>query len=560
MVLWLKNTLQKRWKDILFALGMTCILMLPYIFKDFLGIEHDTFFHVSRIEQLSKSIQHGNFFPAIYPTENNNFGYASPLFYSDFFLIIPALLHLVGFSLAFCYKFVVFVASFLSIYTMILFTSHLTKKRSITWIAGCAYLFSNYRITDIYVRGALGEILAFSFLPLMLLGLYEIIEEDHHSYFTLTLSITCLALSHNLTFLLASVLCALFVILSIHKLTKEKFICIFVSVLFAFLLSCFFTLPMIEQLKSQSLIVDYYGTSSDLSSHSMNLWQFFVNEIIFGYSGNTYERSMTMTVNVGWFLTFIPITYLFVKKKDPFIMKMMIIGYICMILPSSLFPWDKIPLQSLQFPWRLNTIAMLLLSVPATLGITNLFKKRFFHYVVIGILCMECVYHVYPAFSRTFGITSKTTWADILDGELCDPYYSAYYVRVELAGADYLPLSSPDFRERTTAIKDAYNNDLDISYSIDYDSISFSTESLTSDTQLVLPKTWYKGYTVYQIKDGKKVKVECSSNTESMVTFYAQKDSEYILTYEDTLLRKICLCTSLVSFIIWIITLKKVSS
>ncbi len=538
---------------------MTCILILPYIFKDFLGIEHDTFFHVSRIEQLSKAIQNGNFFPAIYPSENNGYGYASPLFYSDFFLILPALLHLCGFSLAFCYKCIVFIASFISIYTMILFTSHLTKKRSITWISGCAYLFSNYRITDIYVRGALGEIFAFSFLPLMLLGLYQIIEEDQYSFFTLTFSLTCLALSHNLTFLFASVLCAILVILSIQKLTKKKIFYISISILFAFLLSCFFTIPMIEQLHSQSFIVDYYGQSSDLSSHSMNLWQYFVNQTIFGYSGNQYDASMTMTVNIGWFLTFVPMTYFFVKKKDLFVLKMLIIGYICMILPSSFLPWDIIPLKIIQFPWRFNTLAMVLLSVPSAIGLSNLCRKEIIHFCVLIILCVECVYHVIPAFDRTFGMTSQTTWQDVLDGKLCDPYYSAYYVRVELAGGDYLPLNSPDFRERSTPIKDSSNQDLNISYTTDYDTITFDTDTLEYDTQVVMPKTWYQGYTVYQIKDGQKTKITCSANSESMVTFYAQKDCTYIVTYEDTPIRKICLCVSFISIFIWIFLIKKVS-
>ncbi len=555
MVLWLK----KRWKDILFALGMTCILMLPYIFKDFLGIEHDTFFHVSRIEQLSKAIQHRNFFPAVYPSENNNYGYASPLFYSDFFLILPALLHLCGFSLAFCYKCIVFIASFISIFTMIIFTSHITNKRSITWISGCAYLFSNYRITDIYVRGALGEIFAFSFLPLMLLGLYQIIEEEKYSFFPLTLSLTCLALSHNLTFLFASVLCAILVILSINKLTKKKILCISISILFAFLLSCFFTLPMIEQLRSQSFIVDYYGQSSDLASHSMNLWQYFVNQTVFGYSGNQYDVSMTMTVNIGWFLTFVPMTYFFVKKKDPFVLKMLIVGYICMLLPSSLLPWDIIPLKIIQFPWRFNTLAMLLLSVPSAIGISNLFHQKSIQLCILIVLCGECIYHVMPAFDRTFGMTSQTTWQNILDGKLCDPYYSAYYVRVELAGGDYLPLNVPDFRGRSTAIKNAHNQDLDISYTIDYDKLTFSTDTLEYDMQLVMPKTWYQGYTVYQIKDGKQIKVTCTATQEAMVTFYAQKDCTYIVTYEDTLLRKTCLWISFISLFVWLILMKKFS-
>ncbi len=533
--------------------------MLPYIFKDFLGIEHDTFFHVSRIEQLSNAIKNGNFLPAIYPSENNQYGYASPLFYSDFFLILPALLHLCGLSLAFCYKCIVFIASFISIYTMILFTSHLTKKRSITWISGCAYLFSNYRITDIYVRGALGEIFSFSFLPLMLLGLYQIIEEERYSFFTLTFSLACLALSHNLTFLFASVLCAILVVLSIHNLTKKKILCISISILFAFLLSCFFTLPMIEQLHSQSFIVDYYGQSSDLSSHSMNLWQYFVNQTIFGYSGNQYDASMTMTVNIGWFLTFVPITYFFVKKKESFVLKMLIIGYICMLLPSSLLPWDIIPLKIIQFPWRFNTLAMVLLSVPSAIGISNLFHQKSIQLCILIALCGECIYHVIPAFDRTFGITSQTTWQDVLDGKLCDPYYSAYYVRVELAGGDYLPLNSPDFRGRSSSIKDASGQDLNISYSIDYATITFDTDALEYDMQVVMPKTWYQGYTVYQIKDGKQTKITCNANSESMVTFYAQKDCTYIVTYEDTPLRKICLCISFISMFVWFILMKKFS-
>ena len=189
MVLWLK----KKWKDIAFACLITCLFLLPYITKDFLGIEHDTFFHVSRIEQLSKAIQHGQFFPALYPYENHHYGYASPLFYSDVFLIIPALLHLCGASLAFSYKLTVGIASFLSAYAMIQLAMHITNKKGISYIASCAYLFSNYRITDVYVRGALGEIFAFAFLPCMLLGIYQIIYENS-SWITLTISLTCLAL------------------------------------------------------------------------------------------------------------------------------------------------------------------------------------------------------------------------------------------------------------------------------------------------------------------------------------------------------------------------------
>lgn len=553
MVLWLK----KKWKDIAFACLITCLFLLPYITKDFLGIEHDTFFHVSRIEQLSKAIQHGQFFPALYPYENHHYGYASPLFYSDVFLIIPALLHLCGASLAFSYKLTVGIASFLSAYAMIQLAMHITNKKGISYIASCAYLFSNYRITDVYVRGALGEIFAFAFLPYMVLGIYQIIYKNG-SWITLTISLTCLALSHNLTFLMASILCAILCIISIPHLNKQKYSHIFLAVCFAFLLSFFFTIPMIEQLRSQQFIVDYYGSNSNLAANAMDPWQYFVNETIFGYSGNTLEHAKTMTVNVGWFLTFIPLTYIFTKKKNPFVSTMLILGYICLLLPSTFLPWDILPLQIMQFPWRFNTLTVLLLSLPASIGIYSLWNKKYVSYIIITILSIECIYHIIPCYSRTFGITSETTWQDILDGKLCDPCYSAYYVRVELAGGDYLPLNSPDFRLRTTNIKDSSGNDLKLLYATDYDTLTFNTSTLEKDTTLVLPKTWYKGYTIYEVHGKQKTKVDCYANYESMVTFKAKKNKTYILTYENTPIRNVSFIISGISLIILLFLSKRV--
>ena len=155
-------------------------------------------------------------------------------------------------------------------------------------------------------------------------------------------------------------------------------------------------------------------------------------------------------------------------------------------------------------------------------------------------------------------MTSKTTWQDVLDGKLCDPCYSAYYVRVELAGGDYLPLNSPDFRNRSKSIKDENGNDLKLLYTTDYDTLTFNTATLQEDTTLVLPKTWYKGYTVYEVNGKKKTKVASYENEECMVTFNAEKNKTYILTYEDTPVRKISSIISGISLIILLFLNKRV--
>lgn len=539
--------------------------MLPYLTMDLLAIEHDTFFHVSRIEQLSLSISEGNFFPAIYPYENHGYGYASPLFYCDVFLILPSILHLSGCSLAFCYKLCVFLACYVSAYAMIILVSRISNNRIASWISGCAYLFSNYRITDIYVRGALGEIFAFSFLPIMILGMYEIMEEDNPHFLTLAAGITGLAISHNLTFLMGSILCAMLFFLEYRKITKKTFLLVCKGVLLAFGLTAFFTLPMLEQLHSQDFIVDYYGATSDLASGAMDFWQYFVNKTIFGYSGNNLDHSITMTVNIGWFLTFLPASWFFVskeyRKEHVFVTYVLIIGYICMLLPSSLLPWDIIPLKIIQFPWRFNTIAMVLLSIPAGIGCCQLFRKKMIPYICIVLLCAECLYHVVPEYTRTFGLHSDMSWSDVLDGALCDPYYSAYYVRVELAGGDYLPYTSPDFRNRSTNIKDHAGNDLDIAYTKEGTTLSFTTDSLPQDQEVVLPITWYKGYTVYKVDGDTLTKVESYANYESMLSFEAKKDQEYIVRYENTSLRTISFIISGITLIGYLLAcLKKKGS
>lgn len=558
MVLWIKKSLQKHGLNLLYALVITCVLMLPYITKDFLPIEHDTFFHVSRIEQLSKSIHSGNLLPAVYPYENNGYGYASPLFYCDFLLIPFALLHLAGCSLAFSYKAAVFTASFLSCLSMMHLMNTLCHKRSASWISAAAYLFANYHITDIYVRGALGEIFAFVFLPCVIEGMYRILyTENTQNYKYLGFALAGLCLCHNLTFLMGSVLCIILFLISLKQVTRDRIITLVKAVIMAFLLSCFFTLPMLEQLSDQKYILNYYGETSDLGSGSMAFWQYFVNKTIFGYSGNALPHEQTMTVNIGWFLTFAPLLWLLVKKdirsEHTFITKLMITGYIFMFLPCSLIPWNDLSfLRIMQFPWRLNTIAMVLLTIPAGASIAFLITQKYVWTIVPVVMSMECLYHVVPVYTRTFGLTSETTWKDVLNGKLCDPCYSAYYVRVELAGGDYLPLSSPDFRQRDYVIRDEEDMPLEAEIIRKDNTLSFTTPETYKD--VVLPLTYYKGYHLY---DSSQKEIPVHESDNGMVSAKNLKAGSYICIYKNTPLRNASIAISALCLLFCMIPFRK---
>ena len=542
MVLRLKN---KKW-DLLYCLGITFLLCLPLLCKDFVNIEHDTFFHLSRIEQLSRSISEGNFFPAIYPYENNSFGYGSPLFYCDVLLIPFALIHLAGLPLSVTYQIMCIFFSFLASVNMFNFAYTVTKKKSAAWLACAAYLLANYHITDLYVRSAIGEITAMAFLPLVLNQYYCIVILKEKKGIAFAFSLALVLLSHNLTFLMCVILILVLSLVFLSEFTKETFMELAKGTGIAFLLTVFFSLPMIEQLQAQKMILNYYGQSSDLAQGSMNLWQFFVNETIFGYSGNNLSKAQTMTVNTGWFVTFLSPLWFAVcrKEKNRFISVLCIIGLVCMVLPASFFPWNYMTaLRILQFPWRLNTIALVCLCIPASAFVSYFSdQKKWITASMIILLCAEGFYHVHPVFSRTFGMDHTMVWSDITDGKLCDPYYSANYVRVELAGGDYLPMPIPDFHTYSPKIKDEKEQDLSLEYEKKGTQLTFAAEEENTKT-FILPLTWYKGYTAFY--NGKTIPV--SRSAYGMVTCENKGPGTYVIQYKSTPLRKGCLFVSFVT-------------
>ena len=541
---------EKRGNNLFFllsALGLALLFVVPWLMKDQLGIEHDTFFHLSRIEGMARSLQAGRFPPYIYPYKNNGFGYAAPLFYCDLFMVLPALLYLAGVPLSFCYQGFVFLVTVGTAYTAEKLAWRLSHDRRAALVTGAAYLFANYRITDAYVRSALGELTAMIFLPVLLSALYLLLEkQDESGGPLLTLALCGLIFSHNLTFIMAVVLLLIFVALYRKKLSRQIWRTGFFSALKAFLLTAWFTLPMIEQLASQQMYLSWYAGGSDLAAHALKLSQYFVNRTVFGYSGLQYGPDRQMTVNPGWELMLLPPLWLLFRHQTEhpvFIRRCLTAGLVCLLLPLKYIPWDYLVfLRVLQFPWRLMTLAAVLLTVPLAVMLSCLPKQRtLLQYALLGVILAEGCLHVLPVLDRSFTISSSTQYADITEGRLTDPYYSATYMRVELAGGDYIPIGSPDFRGFEPVIRDEAGYDAGIPYTRSYDSLTFT---MTDETgTYLLPVTWYKGWQVY--KDNEALPTQAGQYR--LVSFTAAGPGTYTCRYRGTLVQKTSLALSLFS-------------
>lgn len=516
----MKKWLSTNKKIILISFLLSCFFLFPYFFKNFIPLGHDTLFHLSRIEGLAQSFKEGSFLPQIYPYKNNSFGYASPLFYSDFLLALPAILYLLGGNIYYSYLFTLFTITFLTSFTIMKITQQFTKEKGIPTLASILYLFCNYRITNVFVRGALGEVFAGLFIPIALYGIYCTLFTKKPRIHFLILGFSGLLLSHNLSFTISCFVFLFFIFLNWKKIgVDKKWIPIAKAAMISFLLTAFFSLPMLEQLQSQKFYLHFYASSSDLAAYALPLSSYFLNETVFGYG-------YSMALNLGIALPILSLFYFFSshnqKEKNVFLIQCTFLGFLFMILPWNLIPWNALVfLRVIQFPWRLMSIACGLLFLPAALSIENIeWKKSSLNFLLIFLLILEATYHLIPVLSWNYGITPKTSYSEFIDGTYGD-INSTFYQRSELAGADYLPQDSPDYREASSCVQ-IWNENLGSWDIATCETERFGTKFTfiaTTPGIYLLPITYYKGYQVSLLNSSGKVqkKLSTQKSTSTLV-------------------------------------------
>ena len=160
---------------------------------------HDLIFHLSRIEAISKGLQFGEFPVRIYPDYFYGYGYANGIMYPDLFLYPAALLCLVGVDVILAYKIMILVYTALTAIFIYRALIKITHHEWASRLGMLLYTVSLYRIVDVWTRAALGEVLAFMFIPFILLGIYYIFFDDERKWYELTIGFSGVFLSHLLS-------------------------------------------------------------------------------------------------------------------------------------------------------------------------------------------------------------------------------------------------------------------------------------------------------------------------------------------------------------------------
>lgn len=329
------------------------LLPLVSLLTPGLPVTHDGQDHVARIANFYQSLYEGNIVPRW--AENLNWGYGHPILMFLYPLpsYVASLFHAFGFSFVDSTKLVFAVSYVTSIVCM-----YLWARRWGQWsgmVAAILYGFAPYRFVDMYVRGAIGEHVAFIFPPLILLGL------DRGSLFVTSLSMVGLILSHNAVSLMFLPVVVFYVV---YKRKGLGFLVL------GFLLSAFFWFPAFFEGKY---------TLRDIVTRG-EFGERFVPWTWFFYSPWNYGGGSQFTKELGiaqWLAILLGVVI-----RNKFVFSVFFVLFL--MTGGSTFIWDNISiLQKFQFPWRFLTLITFL---SATIGAVVIRKFRYKKIAAI-VLC-----------------------------------------------------------------------------------------------------------------------------------------------------------------------------
>jgi len=347
----------------------------------FLDVDNDGRFHIVRMEGLYESIKQGVFFPTVNMSFLGGFGYIANIFYANLWLYPVALMRLAGLSV---------VQSFITFYVFLNFCTFLTSFWSYyqashrydkSLLFSFIYTLATYRIFDMVRRFDLGEVLTMVFLPIVVLGIYEIFYHDEKKWLYLSLGMTAVIYSHALSPVLIAVFILFVIIFRIKTLIKQpqRILKLIYAGIVSLVLSLAYFVPMIEQLKHTQFKLTY-APLINVSQTGISVGDFFHNS----FWNVFYNPSIGL---IGLLVAIlIPLTIW--KVKQPVIRDFAIIGEILLFMTTNLFPWkyfDKTPLNMIQFPWRFYMIITILFAVYLANDVMNWFKDSWVKGTVIAI-------------------------------------------------------------------------------------------------------------------------------------------------------------------------------
>ncbi|TGD23682.1 hypothetical protein EGT49_05325 [Companilactobacillus suantsaicola] len=521
---------------LLFLAVSVLVLYQAQIFQgkiwSFLGTSDDRF-HNMRVEGLYRSVLRHQYFPFVNMSFMDGFGYIVDIFYSDFILYPAVFLRLLGYSSAQAMVGLNIFLTFLTMGVSFLCFYKVKKEYWSSLVFSFVYTLSTYRMHDILYRHDLGEVGTFVFLPIALLGIYEIFYGKHQNWLYLTFGMTAIIYSHAISPLLVAILIVIVALCQISELKKnpKRLVSLGWSVLCSMLLTAAYFLPMLEQLKhtkfvlsqSKPNLVAAANDFSDMAHASLN---------------NVFDQA-----NPGLVLLFATIViFISVSKiKNRAVLHFSLIGAIMLLCSTRLFPWElfnKTPLRMIQFPWRFYMIASILLAVFIADDPLNIFQKRTMKILLMVFVTLTTVSSAYRLVSAS--PLQKNTYQT----------YSKQLPYSIGAGQEYLPVgTNVSELQRSSHKAKVVDGKARISDFKQYGTgLSFNFKH-AKDAKIDLPIIGYYGFQSTQSK-GKVSTLKMDKENNNLAQVTVNGKGKVVVDYFETTTQKLSRRISFLSLII----------
>ncbi|WP_164509406.1 YfhO family protein [Companilactobacillus jidongensis] len=339
--------------------GLTLFMLLT-IKRDFVWNGDDIYYQFQRMQNIVYSIRDAHTIPTISINNFGLIGYGINIFYPwitlipfaiiSFFITNPITIYYVGLAFFFLLSFCI------SHYAMKSFSG--STKQAV--IFAVVYNFSTYRLIEMIARSSIAEYIATIFLPLCLLGFYEVMFRDSSKWKTLVVGISMVIFSHILTTFMLVILFVLLVIFNFRHIdqVRQRVISLVKAVITTVLATSIFTVPFIIEETFQK-----FGVPSPILLKGENLTKLVLYSL-----KNTSKRAIEGNVyNLGTILLLsLVIGLLFYKQFDKKYRIVYWISVISFLMTSNLFPWQLLehtPIHVIQYPFRILMFTTLFASI-----------------------------------------------------------------------------------------------------------------------------------------------------------------------------------------------------
>jgi hypothetical protein len=522
---------------ILLVIPATLALFKP----GFFGASDDM--HIAWLQQMNQSITEGQIPPRY--VSDLSFGFGYPLF--NFIFPLPyylgELFHLIGLSFTYSIKAVFIFSLFMSAITMYFLTRKLSGK-FIGMAAAVLYVYTPYRSTDIYDRGALGESLAFVFLPLIIFFLIKVFEtkdirENYKWIGGGILSVAGLILTHNIVSYMFIPFAFLFGLIILNKKIKELFLLFFGGLLG----SIYFWLPALfdSKLMKYETVFNFFDHFPTIKQLITPFWGYGAS-VPGPYDGMSFFIGEVNLVVIGVVLIYT----IFRFSKISLLNKKILIWSLFLMTASmimmnfrSFWLWKNIPLIAyFQFPWRFLTMIVFGSSLLVIL------IKNFKYSKILAVLIIIV--------SMAFNI-SRFRPHDFLNRN--DSYYINRYIPVPAPSSEYLGLQEEYLRlPKVTQIRPKevytriYPENSAIKNIILINSLDAKFNS-DSDSELVLNynKYYFPGWE--GLIDGKKLNLTSGTPYGQIQFSIPSGKHEIVIKYKETIFNRLLDWLSLLTII-----------